>query len=488
MSYVLVTLCLMLCMAMLVRAGDDSVWKFDGSPWQLNAWFSAVEAWFEFKEITGDDRRIVVWKMFVTPDVLLWYLEQAAEISWEGIKNMMRIYYLNDGVQSRAFESLMTVRQTGSVESYNVYFTRLVQSVLSDRLTPTLLLNRYISGLNRTLAKGVLAKGAGDWKRAQIIALELAGTPAYTKADSMGMSSDKAEKPHKKKMAATCITALSARDFSFPAQLNIPGDTETVDLDAYLDTMSTYNLISPSVVYWAELQVEHSEQPFHTCYGAESRPVYLHDRVVLPLTMQYDGLDITTEPMEFYILRIPYVHVILGQHMAKLIDKAKQAEKLWTGGGEGEGKQQNVGEREDPQILLTPAPQTAIVSVPAATTAMESLLLGEDPHTPRTETILGEVTPTLMSPGKVKPTRPRGLQHTRPMEVVPGDPTAGILVGWPGLAKLRWLSAAIKLEERGPPRMRLRGQKGDWRLSKLVVECPDLGWFKPPTGKPPTYI
>jgi len=329
-------------MAMLVRAGDDSVWKFDGSPWQLNAWFSAVEAWFEFKEITGDDRRIVVWKMFVTPDVLLWYLEQAAEISWEGIKNMMRIYYLNDGVQSRAFESLMTVRQTGSVESYNVYFTRLVQSVLSDRLTPTLLLNRYISGLNRTLAKGVLAKGAGDWKRAQIIALELAGTPAYTKADSMGMSSDKAEKPHKKKMAATCITALSARDFSFPAQLNIPGDTETVDLDAYLDTMSTYNLISPSVVYWAELQVEHSEQPFHTCYGAESRPVYLHDRVVLPLTMQYDGLDITTEPMEFYIAD-PLCSCYIGTTHGKVDRQGKTSGKIMDRGRGGGGKTTKCG-------------------------------------------------------------------------------------------------------------------------------------------------
>jgi hypothetical protein len=457
MFTVILFLWVMLGLLSVVSAAED-VFRFDGSPWMLNSWFEAMDAWYVYKALgtnpnpIDDAAKIVLWKMFVTPDVLLWYLEQEAEISWDGIKGMMRGYYLNDGVQGRAFDQLMTIHQTGSVESYNTFFTRLVQSIMSNRLTPTLLVNRYISGLNRTLAKGVLARSPADWKRAQIDALELAGTPAYTKSESSGFTSNPSKgKSKQPKTAMTTITALMAQDESETAYIIAQDEEiETTPLLAYRDTMSTFNLVSPSVVYWAELEVQHSNTPYHVCYSADSRPIYLHDRVLMAVRCQTADRMVKTTKIPFYVLRIPYVHLVFGKEMEKLLEKVRMTVEAEKEEGRKEGGE-NVGGPEDPENYYSEPPARIITSEIADTPTVAGELsrvgeITEPIHSERVDQSQEGQQPvweaTVWKEGKYFPRRVLMLVSKA------ND--------WSARKDVEW---------------------GPARLSPVVMECRELGWW-----------
>jgi hypothetical protein len=463
LSVLCLTILLVSLAAPVCVKADDGVWKFDGSPWMLNAWIEAVEAWFVKEDITTEAKYIVLWKIFVTPDVLLWYLEQAAEASWDGIKGLLRGQYLNEGVQARAFEQLMGIRQTGSIEAYNVYFTRLVQSLYTERVTPTLLVNRYISGLNRTLAKGVLARNPGTWKQAQLYALELAGTPAYTKSETSGGAPDYASKKTPKKTAMTTITAQTAVSDSIPLRLNSEG-LDDVSLSAFVDTMSTFTLISPSVIAWADLVVEHSDVPFHVCYTAESRPIAFHDRVNLSLLLRYKGCEITTEQVPCYVMRIPYVHFIIGKDLQKLLAKVDDYVEA-SMEEEEEGK---VGAPKDPEILEVPRD-----------TVTDDHSLVSDPHaerdatpmrSPRAESILGEVTPPITAAQFMQDDKYQADQRVA-------------LLGDEQRWRLRVIRAVVAPGGRMPHPYRAMKVKAVH--SVLCIEAKELGWYAPDKHKPP---
>ena len=335
-----------------VAANELQVETFDGSPWVYNAWVSQIEAWFLFKDVTAESKKVEFWKMFVTPDVINWYLQQTAATTWNGVKALLSAFYLNDGVQATAFEKLMTIRQTGSVEAYNQYFYRLVQSVSSDRVNETLLRNRYISGLNRNLGKALLVHGGtGTWAQTMQVAVELAGSPPYTKAETTGHSGNpitsttKAKKSSKKKVAMLTLSAMEAENDSLSTNALLP-ELDEVELLAYCDTASTYNLVSPSVVYWADLTVETAQnRPYDTLYDAQSQPVYLTQRVKYGTTTEYRGIRVTVEPMYFYVLRVPYVHHVYGKDMVKLLEKAYDKMTIGRGG-------ENIV-REEPNVVPT---------------------------------------------------------------------------------------------------------------------------------------